>query len=135
MLPSRLPKVVGDDEDLARFLTQSNHFNTKGVKHQAFLPAPKARETSVYRHGAEPSAALWKIGDECVAGSRTIHGAAIVKASAVRTAELDVVSDEPPPLHAAIRGWPRHKNDLALQKSEQKELAMRVASKAALWRR
>ena len=29
MLPSGLPELVADDEDLARFLTSSNHFNTQ----------------------------------------------------------------------------------------------------------
>ena len=31
-LPSGLPDVVADDEDIARFLTQSNQFNTTMAK-------------------------------------------------------------------------------------------------------
>jgi hypothetical protein len=105
------------------------------AKPAAFLPVPKDRGTSVFRHGAEPQAALWAIGDQFVAGSRTIHGAAIVKAGEVRAAGLDVFAEEPPPRHAAIRGWPWRDNDPELQKAQQKELAILVASKAMLLRR
>jgi hypothetical protein len=58
MLASGLPEIVADDEDLARFLTSSNHFNVRMVKPAAFLPSSDD-ETSVFRHGAEPRADLW----------------------------------------------------------------------------
>ncbi len=135
MLPSGLPEVVANGEDLARFLTSSSQFTAQMAKPAAFLPAPKDRETSVFRHGAQPPAALWAIGDEFVAGSRTIRGAAIVRAGDVRAAGLDVLPEEPPPRHAAIRGWPWLENDLELQKAKQKELAALVASTATLLRR
>ena len=135
MLPSGLTEVVADGEDLARFLTSSSQFNAQMAKPVAFLPAPKGRETSVFRHGAQPRAALWAIGDEYVAGRRNVHGAAIFKARDVRAAGLDVFPEEPPPPHAAIGGWPWLENDLELQKAKQKELAALVASKATLLRR
>ncbi len=102
MLPSGLAEVVANGEDLARFLTSSSQFNAQMAKPVAFLPAPRDRETSVFRHGAQPPAALWAIGDEIVAGSRTIRGAAIVGAGDVRAAGLGVFPEEPPPRHAAI---------------------------------
>ena len=105
------------------------------AKPTAFLPAPRDRETSVIRHGAQPPAALWAIGDEYVAGDRNVHGAAIVKASDVRATGLDVFPEEPPPRHAAIRGWPWVENDPEMQKAKQKELAVLIASKAILLRR
>jgi hypothetical protein len=100
MLASGLPDSVADDEDLARFLTSSRQFNALMAKPAAFLPSPSDRES----HGSEPLDVLWEIGREHVAINRTLHGAAIVKARDVRTALLDVVADEPPPRHAAIRG-------------------------------
>jgi len=129
MLPSGLPERVADDEDLARFLTQSNQFNSLVVKPAAFLPRPKSRETSVFRHGREPRQRLWEIGLEAV-GTRKLYGAAIVKAAAVRAAELDVCSSEPPLLHAAIQDWPWLDADPELQKAKQKEQAALVASAA-----
>jgi hypothetical protein len=132
MLASGLPDIVGDDEDLARFLTSSNHFNAQAVKHAAFLPAPVDHETSVFRHGTEPRDALWAIGSREVL--RPFHGAAIVKTRDVKSAQLDVVAEEPPPRHAAITGWPLDK-DVELQKAQQKERAMLIASKAILVRR
>jgi hypothetical protein len=129
-LSSGLPEAISNDEDIARFLTQSGHYNTKGVKHQAFLPEREARETSVSRHGREPSERLWKIGVQAANG-RTLHGAAILKASAVRNSGVDVFSDEPPDFHAAIRGWP-WVDDPDLQRARQKEIAIVIASKAEM---
>jgi hypothetical protein len=48
---------------------------------------------------------------------------------------LDVIADEPPPRHAAIRGWPWLDDNVELQKAQQKERAALVASKAMLLRR
>ena len=128
MLPSGLPEHVGDEEDLARFLTQSRHFNSIMVKPAAFLPNPQDRETSISRHGREPTQQLWEIGS-VAAGERKLYGAAIFRAGAVRSARLDVVADEPPPRHAVISGWP-WADDLELQKSEQRELAVLLANAA-----
>ena len=57
-----------------------------------------------------------------------------MKTADVRAALLDVIADEPPARHAAIRGWP-WLDDLELQKAQQKERAALIASKAALVRR
>ncbi|MGH8017884.1 MAG: hypothetical protein ACREIA_06265 [Opitutaceae bacterium] len=57
---------------------------------------------------------------------------AIVTAGAVREVQLLVAADEPPPRHAAIRGWPRNDADPELQKAEQKKLAGVIAGKAIL---
>jgi hypothetical protein len=99
-LPSGLDERVADDEPLARFLTQSNQFNSLMAKPAAFLPSQKPLETSVSRHGREPLEILWAIG-LAAAGNRNLHGAAIFKARAVRAAQLEVAADEPPPRHAA----------------------------------
>lgn len=132
MLPSGLPDVVADSEDLARFLTSSSQYSVQRniAKPSAFLPA-KDRETSVFRHGAEPREPLWEIGGGLVAGGRTIHGAAIVRAGHVRAADLNVLAAEPPPRHAAIRGWP-WLDDPDEQKAQQKKRAILVANKAIL---
>lgn len=128
-LPSGLPEQVAEDEDLARFLVQSNQYNTVLVKPAAFLPSPKDRETSISRHGAEPSDRLWEIG-LVAAGDRKLHGAAIIRAQHVTSAQLKVVADEPPPRHAVIRDWPWIEGDPELQKAKQKEKAAVLASAA-----
>jgi hypothetical protein len=128
-LPSGLPEHVADDEDLARFLTQSSQFSSTMAKPAAFLPTPRDQETSVSRHGVEPLDRLWEIG-LVAAGARQLYGAAVFKAHHVRSAQLDVGSDEPPPRHAVIRGWPRAETDPELQKAMQKEKAIMIASAA-----
>jgi hypothetical protein len=134
-LPSGLPDLVADGEDLARFLTSSSQFNALMVKPAAFLPNPHDLETSVFRHGSEPREDLWQIAVEYVIGERTLHGAAIFTASHVRAAALDVVSSEPPPRHAGIVGWPSSETDPAMAKAEQKERAALIAQYAELMRR
>lgn len=64
-----------------------------------------------------------------------LYGAAIVKARDVRAALLQVSAAEPPPRHAALRGWPWLDDDPELQKAQQKERAVLVSSKAGLVRR
>ncbi len=66
------------------------------------------------------------------AGERNLYGAAIFKANTARLAQLDVIADEPPPLHAVIRGWPWDESDPELQKAKQKEKAALIASEAVL---
>jgi hypothetical protein len=130
ILPSGLPDHVSDEEDLARFLTSSGHYNASAVKPAAFLPNPKNGETSVFRHGKDPLEELRAIGQREVGSARRVHGAAIVKAKAVRAAELEVKADEPPPRHADIICWPWDKEDPDFGKAKQKELAALIAQKA-----
>jgi hypothetical protein len=133
-LPSGLPDIVEGEEDIARFLTQSSHYNAQMAKPSAFLPSPRDRETSVSRHGCEPTDQLWAIGLES-AGERNLHGAAIFKAFVVQKAELQLLADEPPVRHAVIRGWPWLNSDPELQKAQQKEKAVVIASEALLLRK
>lgn len=127
MLPSGLPKEIDDQEIIVRFLTQKGHFNKITAKPAAFMPAPESNETSVSRHGPNPSDKLWELGHSA-AGERTLYGAAFVTAGKIRENKLDVFSDEPPPLHSAIRNWPLVEKDPELQKAKQKDLANGLAS-------
>lgn len=131
-LPSGLPEHVGDAEPLARFLTSSGHYNAEAPKPAAFLPNPKNGETSVFRQLEE--LALLDAGRKYVGMERPLHGAAIVSAKDVREAELEAVAKEPPPRHADIVGWPWAKDDPALGKAQQKEMAIKLAQKAKLVR-
>lgn len=105
-LPSGLPERVADEEDVARFLTSSGHYNATAVRPAAFMPNPSNGETSVFRHGGEPLAALRAMGEAEVGVSRRVHGAAIVRAGVTRSVGLAIRAGEPPPRHADIVGWP-----------------------------
>jgi hypothetical protein len=132
-LPSGLPEIVADDEDLARFLTQSNQFNSLMAKPAAFLPNPKYKNTSVFRIGNEPERLRLTWG-ETATGDRPLKGAAICKTQHVREIQLEVLASEPPPTHANIEGWPWLENDPQLQKARQKELASQLAVRAEVVR-
>lgn len=131
-LPSGLPDTVSDEEDLARFLTSSGHYNAQIVKPSAFLPSPKHQNTSVFRHGKEPLQDLKDLGEKYIQTERRIHGVGVLRARDVRSAKLDVVSKEPPPKHANIEGWPWFENDPELQRAQQKERASLMSQKAEL---
>lgn len=135
VLSSGLAEIVEDEESLARFLTSTSQFNASGAKPSAFLPSPRNGETSVFRHGIQPRESLWQVGEDHVAGARTLHGAAIVKTIHVRSAGLDVVAKEPPPRHANIIGWPWSQSDPEMGKAEQKERAVMIAQHAEVLRR
>jgi len=128
MLPSGFPEAVADEETLARFLTSSSYFSATAVKPAAFLPNPKAgMTTSVFRHDAGNLIQIARDRRLDV----SIHGAAVCNAAAVRAAKLEVVAEEPPPLHANIVGWPVEA-DPVLQKAAQREKALVITSKCKL---
>jgi hypothetical protein len=120
-LPSGLSDSISDDENLARFLTQSSHFIASLVKPAAFLPSPKERETSVSRHGLDPREELWAIGLSA-AGARNLYAAAIFKAQVVRDAQLEVLANEPPPRHAVIRAGPEMRLILSCKRQNKRNL-------------
>lgn len=124
-LPSGLPEYVGDDEDLARFLTQSNHFSASRVKPSAFLPNPKYTNTSIFRMRADP-ARLSDTWNQNNPGGRPLRGAAICQARHVRTAGLDVIASEPPPTHANIEGCPGSRTTLSFKRHSNWNVPIRL---------
>lgn len=129
VLVSGLPEYVEDDEDIARFLTQSGHFKKGRVSASAFLPCTYGRETSTSRHGPVPLDELQQLG-LAAAGGRKLYGAALIKACDVRAAQLEIAADEPPERHAVIRTWPWIEGDPQLQKAKQNECALALAAAA-----
>src|SRR5579871_7048060 len=109
-LPSGLPNLIDDREDLTRFITQSNHFNSTMAKPAAFLPNPAFRNTSVFRCGPVPESIrqMWQNTNH---GERTLKAAAVFKAGELRKIGLDAIAKEPPLAHANIEGWPWLDND------------------------
>lgn len=130
MLPSGLPEIVEGAEKLSRFLTQSNHFSSDAVTGKAFIP-DKHGKKSVARHTGEPPAELWELGRVYLGAEATIYGVAVCVTGEIRALGLDVLSEEPPPRHANIIGWPVH-SDAEEQKSLRKKLALAVASASSL---
>lgn len=103
-LPSGLPEIVGDHEPVARFVGQSNKFNSLGAKPAAFLP-PSNGQTSVGRHGATPLDSLMALAVSFL-GEAKVYGAAVVGTRQVRDTGLAVTPEEPPDRHANLHGWP-----------------------------
>ncbi len=133
MLPSNPLKEVRDDEDLTRFLTQSNHSSSMGVKPAAFLPSAKNRTTSVFRL-SDDRIRMQETFAKYLHPHLTMKGAAVIAAHRVRAAGLHVRASEPPPRHADLENWPWIQEDPALEKARQKEIAVKLAGESRLVR-
>lgn len=125
------PRELAADEQLARFLLQSNQFSaTKGlVKRRAFTPTTKG-QTSVYRiQGLQPEG-IYRLGRRHVAPepTKTIYGWGTVLVRIVEAQGLSVVPDNRPPRHANIEGWPNDKDEQMLLAHE-----LAAAASLALW--
>lgn len=133
MLNSGLPEKVDDSETIVRFLTQSNHFSREknAVKPSAFMPANDPVETSVFRIDATEGVIQAAFASSGIGHGR-LYGAAHLVVSEIRGIGLDVVSSEPPNRHAAIVQWPNNLQDADEEKARRKDLANKLASKAAL---
>jgi hypothetical protein len=123
-LQSGLPRHIVNDEPLARFVQESSKFNLNGAKPSAFVP-PKNGLMSVARHGSEPKDELQALATEYLPAKR-VYGAAILTASAVRSAGLEAEADEPPRRHANIMNWPSD-SDADVQKAQRLSRAQTLA--------
>lgn len=119
--------VVGDQEPVARFLTQSRWIRENGtVKPEAFLPEPKSQELSVTRSQLLSEDAVWAIGFDVVAQfGATLHGRSDLSVGAFTSEKLMVLATPSPsnPCHASVRGWPS-------EKGAQKSAAQVIAAAA-----
>lgn len=131
-LPSGLPEHVADEEELSRFLTQSNQYSSTGPKAAALLPNPKHRNASVFRGDDIPL--LRQRFETARTDGRQAKAVAIIRTAVVREVGLDVTAAEPPPAHANIVNWPWFEADPEFQKARQLELAGRLAGDSRLVR-
>ena len=119
------------DDYLARFILESNRFKKSEnlVKYNTFLPNA-AGKTSVFRIKDLTSNDIWTLGESEVASkvSKTLYGRADILSSVIITNKLTIDQDDKPPRHANITSWPT-------EKSEQKLIALELASQAHLYLR
>ena len=123
--PSNVPPV-SDDENLARFVTQSKKFRPDGtVKPDVFIPF-KHVELSVTRHLNATEKEIWSVGHDVASTfGRTLRGRADVLAHDCNVNTLRVIETPFPrnPNHADIVDWPP-------QKQDQKAIALKLAASA-----
>lgn len=131
-LASGLPEYVGDAEEIVRFLTSSNHFNSAHVKPSAFAPTSSGKKSVFRRDGAE-LATLWQWATAFLPETK-VYGAALLFAAQVRAADLAVVASEPPPRHADIVGWDISEPGSAMRKAStmQKQQLLASASRRVI---
>jgi hypothetical protein len=101
------------------------------AKPAAFLPNPKHKNASVFRHSPNWDS-LKRIFDAVSNGERSLHAVAVFRAELDRAVQLDVCPEEPPERHANIVNWPWLPEDPELQKAKQKECAALIAQAAQL---
>ena len=121
---------VSDSEFVVRFLKDSNQYNAKSVKHQAFSPRQNSKtgrwEVSVFRYRGE-SKEFWKERNQEISSKTTYHGFAKLNVGKIRSINLEVEADDTPPAHANIIGW-QTLEDKTLNKSLQMSLSQKLAN-------
>lgn len=110
---------------LARFLTQSNHFNRgkSVVKQAAFNPPPSLR-LSVFRIDGLNSKSVVQLSSKHILG-KTLYGWAKLTEKNVQKNGLSLDLNEDPERHADIVGWPEDKD-------RRKIIALELANASTL---
>lgn len=130
--PSDVPPVA-DNELLARFATQSNHFRSSEgtVTQNLFIPNPSGT-LSVTRHREATEDEIWNVARTVVDVRRcTLYGRADIRASVCNAQSLRVIKKPilpHNPNHADIEGWPPKKEDRKLIASKLAAAASRLIS-------
>lgn len=118
---------LSPSEDLAKFIFNRSQFSAlnERVKYSVYIPPPNKR-LSVFRISGVPEIEVWKIGKD-VGNERKLPllARADIKVSAVTETGLRIDSDNIPPRHANIVGWPEDASEVKLK-------AMELAEKAQL---
>jgi hypothetical protein len=126
--PPDLPPRAADDEELTRFLTQSNHYTSTRVSARAFSLPRGATTISVFRTEGLDDSARWLLGDERIQHTltRRVLGAALFTPTTVASAGLRLDRDGVGHhRHASLCDWPTGKD-------AQKECATVLAVAATL---
>ena len=112
-------------EELARFLTQSNHHTSGRVSARAFTLPKNETQLSIFWSEGLSEAERWLLADEQLQ-VRPAIGAALFTPDVVGRAGLHLDRDGTDhPRHASLGGWPT-------EKDAQKECASVIAAEATL---
>lgn len=126
MTQSSPPDVIGDEENLARYVFRQDHVRSDGtIKPDAFIPY-RYTELSVTRHHGLSTESVWTAG-HTVGQQRQLRlvGRADLLACDYRAHKLLVQADpiEGNNSHALVTGWPA-------EKPAQKSLAQQLVARA-----
>ena len=98
------------------------------VKPQAFLP-DKSGETSVFTLEGMTESEILRHEEQYGQANRSLKAFAKTTTDFIRSVKLHTVACSPPPLHAAIRGWP----DAPEMKLQAAQLIASDASKRGIY--
>ena len=124
------PPQIPSPETVARYLLQSNQFNRgkNRVKFNA-VHASSCQTGSLCFSDFKglKNEEIWSIGKKHVAAPRgkKLYGYGNIAVANIQKHQLRVVSNEPPPRHADILGWPK-------EKEAQKLIALELSAEATL---
>jgi hypothetical protein len=124
----RFDEVPQREEVLSRFIFTRSHFNQpqNRVKPDAFLPSKSPVETSIFRGVGLANDAIQQAGNIVGQQSgRRLKAWGDVPAGVIYDVGLSINPDNVPERHAAVTGWPDHKD-------EQLALAQDIAEASTL---
>src|SRR4030042_4608913 len=101
---------ISPTELLTRYIIDKSYYrpSDKTIRHNAFMPAPKTCDTSVYRISDMDSIEIWDIGNEFVARPRQkeLKGRADINVAAVFDVGLKIPpAPKPHHKHPNIIDW------------------------------
>ena len=99
--------LIDSSEIISRFAYESGYYRRDGTARTKAFEPDRDNEVSVFRIDDLSDAELWALGDEAGSTRAKAAQASIwLSAQAVSVVALRLDIAEPPPRHAAIRGWP-----------------------------
>lgn len=121
-------RPVQSSEILSRYIFAESHYSTSDqrVMYTAFMPRSDDLSVSVFRTSGLSEHDVWSIGKSVgKVSDRGLHGRGDIVAAEVTGQNLDIDSDDDPPRHANIVGWPQEKH-------KRQQIAQILASVATL---
>jgi hypothetical protein len=113
-------KYEDSQETLSRYIYSKNHFRISDhtAKYSAFLP-PADRRLSVFKIAGLREDEIWQIGSDL--RMQTLLGRADIGTAVVYITGLEIESDNNPPRHCTIVGWPEESSAIKLKAIELAE--------------
>lgn len=126
---SPVPRELGNDETVARFIYSRRHMSSTAPKPGAFDPSPH-NELSVAHSTDLPETEIWELGLKTIGaapGRDKIHGRADVFVGALFDRKLRAVRDDSSfERHTSVVGWP-NPDDPDERKQQRTEICLELS--------
>jgi hypothetical protein len=103
-------KQIKASELISRFVFDKKRINSDRVHFRVFFD-PNSDGLSVSRTSDLSADDVWALGDVAGGARGPAIGCGDMRAEEIRSLDLEILPDEPPPRHALVTGWPTSDKD------------------------